>query len=114
MYVAKKDQITHLSVVEEIARLYGTFINVGLYVVEDVAEVSADLKREFKTNKLPLFRFYPNLKTGEDKRNASFNIVLPSSGEIDDVKETVLEEVKNNFSSDVKDVSEKVYYSIGS
>ena len=92
----------------------GEFLNFALLVVDDEATNAADLKREFKTNKLPLFRFYPNLKTGEDKRNASFNIVLPSSGEIDDVKETVLEEVKNNFSSDVKDVSEKVYYSIGS
>ena len=50
--------------VEELAKEYGAFLNVGLYVVEDIAEVSADLKREFKTTKLPQFRFYPNLKTG--------------------------------------------------
>lgn len=82
-------------------------------MVEDVAEVSADLKREFKTNKLPQFRFYPNIKTGQDKRNGSFEIVIPSGGDTEAVKETVLEELKSSLTTDVKDISEKVYYSLG-
>lgn len=38
---------------------------------------------------------------------------MPSNGDMAAVKETVLEEIENAFTSDVKDVSEKVYYSLG-
>lgn len=74
---------------------------------------TADLKREFKSSKLPQFRFYPNLKTGQEKRAASFEIVYPKNGDIGEVREAVLEEIFSNYESDVKDVSEKVYYSLG-
>jgi len=53
-----------------------------LLVVEDVAESNADLKREFKTAKLPQLRFYPNIKTGQDKRSASFEIILPKTDDM--------------------------------
>jgi hypothetical protein len=61
---------------------------------------------------LPHIRFYPNEKTGEDKRSASFEVVLPKSEDVDDVRAVILEEIQSNFVSDVKDVSEKVYYSL--
>ena len=86
-------------------------MNIALLVVDETA--NADLKREFKSSKLPQFRFYPNLKTGQDKRSASFEIVYPKGGSVDEVREAVLEEVHSNYETDVKDVSEKVYYSIG-
>ena len=89
----------------------GSFVNVALLVVDENS--SADLKREFKSTKTPQFRFYPNLKTGQEKRSASFEIVYPKNGEIKDVKAAVIEEVHSNYESDVKDVSEKVYYSMG-
>ena len=89
----------------------GSFVNVALLVVDENS--SADLKREFKSTKTPQFRFYPNLKTGQEKRTASFEIVYPKNGEIKDVKAAVIEEVHSNYESDVKDVSEKVYYSMG-
>ena len=68
----------HSSVVEDLAQEYGDFINIAMYVVDDLQASSSDLKKEFKSTKLPLFRYYPNMKIGEDKRTASFNIVLPS------------------------------------
>ena len=74
---------------------------------------TADLKREFKSSKLPQFRFYPNLKTGQEKRAASFEIIYPKNGDIAEVREAVLEEIFSNYATDVKDVSEKVYYSLG-
>lgn len=91
---------------------YGSFLNVNLLVVEDVAGSSADLKREFKSSKLPQFRFYPNNKTGSDKRNDSYELMLPKSSEVGEVKEAILEEIMSNYETDVKDVSEKVYYSL--
>ena len=93
--------------------MYGDFINFGLYVVEDIDAASADLKKEFKTTKLPQFRFYPNIKKGDDKRKASFEIVFPKTKDMDKIRETVLDEIKGNFISDVKNVSEKVYHSLG-
>lgn len=47
VYVAKLDQMPHLSVIEDMAKEYGLFLNVCLYVVHDLASSSADLKREF-------------------------------------------------------------------
>ena len=49
-----------------------------MYVVDDAQASSSELKTEFKSTKLPLFRYYPNQKVGDAKRQASFNIVLPS------------------------------------
>ena len=91
----------------------GEFVNFALLVVDDEATNAADLKREFKSSKLPQFRFYPNLKTGTDKRVSSFEIMLPKNGSEDEVRETILEEIQEGYSSDVKNVDEKVYYSIG-
>ena len=64
-----------------------------LLVIDDIAESSADLKREFKSAKLPQFRFYPNIKTGQDKRSASFEIVIPNTDNVKKIYETVLEEI---------------------
>ena len=68
----------HSQVVEDLASEYGDFINVVMYVVDDAQASSSELKSEFKSTKLPLFRYYPNQKEGDSKRQASFNIVLPS------------------------------------
>ena len=91
-----------------------------MYVVDDVQASSSDLKKEFKSTKLPLFRYYPNQKTKEEKRAASFNIVLPSEAfkaEFEGpmaaaIKEAVVREIEDNYVSDVKEVSEKVYQSL--
>lgn len=64
VYVAKMDQMPHLSVIEDMAKEYGQFLKVYLYVVDDLTVASADLVREFKSSELPQFRFYPNQKTG--------------------------------------------------
>ena len=64
------------------------------------------------TAKLPHMRFYPNEKTGEEKRNGSFEVILPKTDDIETIKEAVIEEIQSNFVSDVKDVSENVYYSL--
>lgn len=88
-------------------------MNIALMVVDDLAESSQDLKREFKSAKLPMIRFYPNVKTGADKKNASFEIMLPKTEDAAEVKEAVMEEIFSNFVTDVKDVTEKVYYSVG-
>ena len=102
-----------MPIVEEFARSYGDFLRIAVLIVDDVAEMSADLKREFKSAKLPQFRFYPNEKTGQEKRQSSFEIILPKSDDIEEIKERLLNEVKENLVTDVKDVSEKVYYSLG-
>ena len=68
----------HSQVVEDLASEYGDFINVVMYVVDDAQASSSELKTEFKSTRLPLFRYYPNQKQGDSKRQASFNIVLPS------------------------------------
>ena len=88
-------------------------MNFGLFVVDDVDAVSADLKKEFKTTKLPQFRFYPNTKKGDNKRKASFEVVIPKTKDMDKIQETILDEIKSNYVSDVKNVSEKVYHSLG-
>ena len=76
--MAQKDNMLHSQVVEDLASEYGDFINVVMYVVDDAQASSSELKTEFKSTKLPLFRYYPNQKVGDAKRQASFNIVLPS------------------------------------
>ena len=76
--MAQKDNMLHSQVVEDLASEYGDFINVVMYVVDDAQASSSELKTEFKSTKLPLFRYYPNQKEGDAKRQASFNIVLPS------------------------------------
>ena len=63
-------------------------------MIEDVSAASADLKKEFKSAKLPQFRFYPNLKTGAEKKDKSFEIILPKSGDEAEVRETVIEELR--------------------
>ena len=111
LLIAQKDGLEFLPILEEFSAKMGSFMNIALLVVDETA--NADLKREFKSSKLPQFRFYPNLKTGQDKRSASFEIVYPKSGSLDEVREAILEEVHSNYETDVKDVTEKVYYSIG-
>jgi len=81
-------------------------MNFGLFVVEDVQESSSDLKKEFKTTKLPHFRFYPNQKTDSEKRTASFEVMIPKSKDPEEIKEAIDEEIQSNLVTDVKDVSE--------
>lgn len=78
IFVASKDNMLHSAIIEDLAQEYGDFINIGMYVVDDIQASNSDLKKEFKSTKLPIFRYYPNQKEGEAKRSASFNIVLPS------------------------------------
>ena len=77
VYVTQKDKMDYLPVIEELARDYGAFMNIALYVIDDVQKSQSDLKKEFKSSKLPHLRFYPNAKTSDDKRANSFEIVLP-------------------------------------
>lgn len=119
VYVASKDSMPHLEVIEDLASKYGEFMNIALYVVEEddnaqrQSQTAAELKKEFKSAKVPQMRFYPNGKKDGEKREASFEIMLPKSvTDIDQIKESVFEEIQSNFISDVKDVSEKVYYSL--
>ena len=91
-----------------------------MYVVDDAQASSSELKTEFKSTKLPLFRYYPNQKEGEAKRQASFNIVMPSEAYDTEFQqqmsaaifESISQEIKDNYVSDVKDVTEKIYYSL--
>ena len=48
VYIADKNQIEYVSVIEEIAKKYFDFITVALYVIDDSVEARADLKREFE------------------------------------------------------------------
>ena len=64
LYVAQKDQLDYLSVLEDLSNEYNQFLGVALLVIDDLSAANADLKREFKNAKLPQFRYYPNLKTG--------------------------------------------------
>jgi hypothetical protein len=36
IYVTQKDDIKYMEVVEDLARDYGTFMNIGLFVVDDL------------------------------------------------------------------------------
>ena len=51
LYVAQKDDMTHMDMMEDLAREYGFFMNIALLVV-DPESSSADLKGEFKNTKL--------------------------------------------------------------
>ena len=95
------------------AQEYGDFMNFGLFVIDDVEASSSDLKKEFKSTKLPQFRSYPNGKEGEEKRKASFEIMIPKGKDMEKIQQTVLEEVIDAYDSDVKNVDEKTYYSLG-
>jgi hypothetical protein len=53
VYVAKKDQMPHLDIIEAVASEYGYFLNVALFAVDDADITSAELKQEFKSGKLP-------------------------------------------------------------
>ena len=93
LYVTQKDKDDYRSVVTDLADAYGLFINVCILAVDDTQVVNAELKREFKTNKLPLIRFYPINKTGDEKKKDSFEIILPEKATIDKVKEIIVSEI---------------------
>ena len=99
---------------QNLAQEFGDFMNFGLFVIDDVESASSDLKREFKSTKLPLFRSYPNGKEGDEKRKASFEIIIPKNKAMEKIQEVVLDEVIEAFDSDVKNVDEKAYHSLGS
>ena len=40
LYIAQKDQLTHLELIEELAREYKDFMNIALMVVDDLADSS--------------------------------------------------------------------------
>ena len=93
-----------------LAKEYSAFMNFGLWVVETVDEKSAELQKEFKTTKLPQFRFYPNMVKGAEKREKSFEIYVPKKGSTEKVTSRVRDEIVDNFVHDVKNVDEKVYH----
>lgn len=66
-------------------------------MIEDVAESSADLKREFKSSKLPQFRFYPNNKTGQEKKAGSFEIIVPKTDDLAEIREAIFEEISSSL-----------------
>ena len=111
--ITQKEQMALLPVLEQLSQELGPFMNVALLVSDGSEAATAELKREFKSAKVPQFRFYPNLKIGADKRAASFEIIYPKAGETDEIYQAVMEEIRSNYETDVKDVSEKVYYSLG-
>jgi len=45
VYVAQKDEMPHLEIIENLAQEYGEFLNIALYVVDDAQESSSDLKK---------------------------------------------------------------------
>lgn len=61
-----------------------------------------------------MFRFYPNELKGQAKRESSFEILIPDRLSIDEdsdeIFDTIANEMEDNFSHDVKIVTEKVYY----
>ena len=95
IFVATKDNMLHSSALEDIAQEYGDFINVGMYVVDDIQASSSELKKEFKSTKLPIFRYYPNLKKDDAKKSASHNIVLPSEAYDSEFEEAMKEAIKS-------------------
>jgi hypothetical protein len=112
VYVAQKDKLDYMPVIEDLAREMGSFVNIAMLVIDDLEASSADLKKEFKSTKLPQFRFYPNLKTGQDKRIAAHEIMVRKNAEVSEALATVTEEMKAHYVTDVKEVSEKVYWSL--
>lgn len=96
----------YMDVLDEIALEIGDFVNVILFPTT---------KENFKshyTGSLPQFRTYRNLVTGDKKDDGSFEILLPKSAAM--VKQTILDEVSYNFESDVKEVSEQIFFNLGS
>lgn len=53
VYVTMKDNMEYLDILEGIAKQYNEFMRFGVFVVEDLEAASNDLKKEFKTTKLP-------------------------------------------------------------
>jgi len=51
LLVADKDSLEYLPLLEELAGEMGPFMNIALLVVDETS--SADIKREFKSSKLP-------------------------------------------------------------
>lgn len=62
-FVQKDSKIPHSSVVEDIAANIGDYFNVALHLVEDPSQ----FKENFR-GKLPQFRFFKNLATGDAKK----------------------------------------------
>ena len=91
----------HSQVVEDLASEYGDFINVVMYVVDDAQASSSELKTEFKSTKLPLFRYFPNQKEGDAKRQASFNIVLPSEAYDSEFQEQIGVAITEQISQEI-------------
>jgi hypothetical protein len=61
-----------------------------------------------------MFRFFPNELQGQSKRDASFEILIPDrltvDEDSDEIYSTIVNEMEDNFTHDVKIVTENVYY----
>lgn len=95
----------HMDILDDIALDLGDFINIVLF------PTSKELFRKEYSGSLPQFRTYRNQVTGEKKKEGSFEILLPRSATL--VKQTILDEVSYNFESDVKEVSEQIFFNLG-
>lgn len=73
VYAAQRDQAPHLPMVEELGAKYGQYINIIALIVDDPTAA----KKEMKSRKLPVFRFYKNELKGQSKRDTSFEILIP-------------------------------------
>lgn len=103
VYAAQRDQAGWMGMVESLGVEYGEYINIVALIVDDPASVRKELK-----GKLPLFRFYKNDVKGQAKQDSSFEILVGTDP--DDVRETIVREMEENFVHDVRIVTEKVFY----
>jgi len=98
-----------MSMVEELGKIYGQYINIVALIVDDPTAAKKELK-----GKLPLFRFYKNELRGQAKRDASFEILIPDrlspEHDLDKIQRVIVEEMEDNFEHDVKLVTETVFY----
>ena len=53
VYVTHKDDMALLDVVEQLQAEVGEFMNVAIFVAEDVDAMGPELKKEFKSTRLP-------------------------------------------------------------
>lgn len=100
------------------------FINVVVFNVDasvlwgsadkDV-EVQAErdnLKTEIGSKKLPVFKYYKNVKTGAEKQKSSYELLIPSDADlttpegISKVSATLIDEMKSGIEHSVKDIME--------
>ena len=68
-----------------LGRLVGHFINVVVYEVDasqlfnSKEESFVQLRSEISSKKLPIFKYYPNAISGENKQEEAYKLEVPSS-----------------------------------